>query len=301
MCYGASQIKFWSQYSSDGRQRYCMTLAAVPHDPTSKRVIRIFGGRKHVLRPENDGRCDPESCAEYQSRQCNLTGKFVFFIPGITTIQAVELPTNSFYAMNAARQKLEMIAFMRGGRISGFLDGKATFWMAKQLQEVLRIDEEGRPVRVKQWLIDLEAPIDPTRLLRIDDETRLREGDEAARVLTGGGGQVIDVPVTHHAGESDTAHPEDRSHELTRPSLPREHQHQPAAATTRADKLSVEVLLREIGIPAEKFDAYANKKWGKGWKLNANGIKRALAEIEAHRRDPAALLNKIGQEPGGTS
>jgi hypothetical protein len=131
MCYGASQLKYWSEYSPDGRERFCMMFEKVPVDGNGKRALRIFGGRKHVRRPENNGLCDPEKCPEYQSRQCNLTGRFIFLIPGIPSISAIELATNSFYSMKAARQTLETIAFMRGGRISGFLEGKTSFMMTK--------------------------------------------------------------------------------------------------------------------------------------------------------------------------
>jgi hypothetical protein len=34
---------------------------------------------------------------------------------------------------------------------------------------VPRIDEEGRPVRTSQWLIELEAPVDVAALLRPDE------------------------------------------------------------------------------------------------------------------------------------
>ena len=88
MCYGASQLKYWSEYSPDGRERYCMTFDPVPVDGNGKRTVRIFGGRKHVVRAENGGRCDPETCAEYQAKQCNLTGRFIFLIPGIPSINA---------------------------------------------------------------------------------------------------------------------------------------------------------------------------------------------------------------------
>ncbi len=186
MCYGASQLKYWSEYSPDGRERYCMTFEPVPVDGNGKRTVRIFGGRKHVLRAENGGRCDPETCAEYQAKQCNLTGRFLFLIPGIPSINAIELATNSFYSMNAARQTLETVGFLRGGRIGGFLDGKTSFWLTKRQHEVSMIGEDGQPRRVAQWLIELEAPVDLTRLLRIeDDENRLIEGERAAAVLNG--------------------------------------------------------------------------------------------------------------------
>ena len=132
VAWGANEKKYWSEYTPDGRVRYCKCYAPVPMDDTGKRAIRIFGGRKTALRQENGGLCDPELCGEYQNRQCNLSGRFIFFIPGIKSIGAFELHTNSFYAMNAAIQKFETIAFMRGGRISGFLDSKRTSFFYHQ-------------------------------------------------------------------------------------------------------------------------------------------------------------------------
>src|SRR6266478_671419 len=188
IAWGANDKRYWSEYAPDGRVRYCKCYAPVPMDPTGKRAIRIFGGRKTTLRQENGGLCDPELCREYQNRQCNLSGRFIFFIPGIKSIGAFELHTNSFYAMNAAIQKFETIAFMRGGRISGFLDGKRTsFFITKKLKEVPHIDETGRAVRVPHWIIELEAPIDVTALLRAneEDETAIVNAGQAARMLEG--------------------------------------------------------------------------------------------------------------------
>ena len=102
--------------------------------------------------------------------------------------RAFELHTNSFYAMNAAIQKFETVGFLRGGRISGFLDRQRTpFYLTKRLMEVAHIDEQGRAVRVPQWIIDLEAPVDVTALLREneDNETALVQAQLATQVLQG--------------------------------------------------------------------------------------------------------------------
>jgi hypothetical protein len=170
--WGMNDKHYWSQYSADGRVRHCMCHAPVPVDDTGRRTIRLFGGRKTVVREENNGLCEPEACREYQQRQCNLTGRFLFFIPGIRSISAFELHTNSFYAMNAAIQKFETVGFLRGGRISGFLDRQRTpFYLTKRLMDVAHIDEQGRAVRVPQWIIDVEAPVDVTALLRDNEDT----------------------------------------------------------------------------------------------------------------------------------
>jgi hypothetical protein len=99
-----------------------------------------------------------------------------------------ELPTNSFYAMQAAIERFQTIDFMRGGRISGFLDGQRTpFYITKRLVEVSRIDDEGKTTRVSQWLIELEALIDPTALLRPDEGLDAAEAraSEAVALLRG--------------------------------------------------------------------------------------------------------------------
>jgi hypothetical protein len=88
--------------------------------------------------------------------------------------------------MNAARQTLEIIGFLRGGRIGGFLDGRTSFWLTKREHEVPMIGEGGQPRRVAQWLIELEAPVDLPPLLRTEgDENRLIEGERAVAVLDG--------------------------------------------------------------------------------------------------------------------
>jgi hypothetical protein len=304
MCYGASQLKYWSEYSPDGRERYCMTFDPVPVDGNGKRAIRIFGGRKHVLRAENDGRCDPERCAEYQAKQCNLSGRFIFLVPGIPSIHAVELATNSFYSMNAARQTLETIGFLRGGRIGGFLDGNASFWLTKRQHEVAMIGEDGQPRRVAQWLIELEAPVDLTRLLRVDgDENRLSEGERAVAVLNGSPA-ARELPIDADAGGQPTAgvttRQEHQDTSATPPTPPAEASSAkatPAAAEVATDALGqLFDLLSALQIPREKFERYARKKYGAGWNRNPNGIKRVLSAVEAFKSNRGGLLAAVEVE-----
>ena len=107
-----------------------------------------------MRRADNGGLCDPESCPEYQDRKCNLSGRFIFFIPGIKSISAFELPTNSFYAMNAAIQKFQTIGFMRGGRISGFLDSKQHTVLHHQAAGRGAADRRRGPARAHSAVAD---------------------------------------------------------------------------------------------------------------------------------------------------
>lgn len=299
--WGLSEKRFWSQYSPDGRVRHCMCYAAVPRDDSGKRAIRIFGGRKSRLREENGGMCDPERCREYQQRQCNLSGRFVFFIPGIRSISAFELHTNSFYAMNAAIQKFETIAFLRGGRLSGFLDAKRTpFYFTKKLRDVPHIDEEGRPVRVPQWIIELEAPVDVTALLRESEgeETAIVRAQLATQILEGARSEGDAQVHVASAGEAMAQAAQETSCEPPQP--------QPTPPTTARSNgsPSVELVIQgaqAYGVDAARYEDYADRRWGSGWRLNASGRRAALEEIERYRNDPDGYLDKIEAELGRSS
>ncbi|MDZ7855788.1 hypothetical protein [Sphaerotilus sp.] len=271
--------RYWSEYSPDGRVRHCMTHAPVPMDDTGRRTIRIFGGRKTMARETNGGLCEPERCPEYQHRQCNLSGRFLFFIPGIRSISAFELHTNSFYAMNGAIQKFETVSFLRGGRISGFLDRQhATFFLTKKLMEVAHIDEQGKPVRMPQWIIELEAPVDVTALLREreDEDAALRQAQLATQLLGGEapGSVAASAPATGGLPGPEPA-PDDGA-----PSL----QQLLAQAEAR-------------GIDPVRYQAYAARRWGAGWKLNRHGRRQAWNEMaERYRHDPEGYRDKIESE-----
>jgi Recombination directionality factor-like len=285
--WGAHDKRFWSEYSADGRVRHCMTHAPVPVDSTGRRTIRLFGGRKTVLRPDNAGLCQPEACAEYQQRQCNLSGRFLFFIPGIRSISAFELHTNSFYALNAAIQKFETVAFLRGGRIAGFLDSQRTpFYLTKRLMEVAHIDEQGRAVRVPQWIIELEAPVDVSALMRENEDldTALLQADLATQVLQGRGDALP-------AGPGSVAAPVAGASGLFAPATPVIPDD--ATPPTLAQVLG---QAADMGIAAEQFQAYAQRRWGPGWMLNPRGRQRAWTELARYVNDPPGYADKIGTE-----
>ncbi len=108
VAWGASGRKYCSEYSPDGRTRFCKCYAPVPTNAEGKRAIRLFGGRKSVLRKDHDGLCEPEACLEYQRRECNLGGRFIFYIPGIKSIDAIELATNFYSELAAGARRADV-------------------------------------------------------------------------------------------------------------------------------------------------------------------------------------------------
>lgn len=287
VAWGANDKKFWSEYAPDGRERYCKCYAPVPLEQHGKRAVRVFGGRKTVLRADNSGICNPETCPEFQSRQCNLSGRFLFYIPGIRTIDAFELQTNSFYAMSRAIEQFEALSFLRGGRISGFLDGGHTpFYLTKKLREVPYIDDYGQAVRAAHWIIELEAPIDITALLRANaDETALLHAHAAAQVLEGSDAARWHAPVAD--GGSAAQMP------LVLPEEPLLAPAPTLAEPCNQDVAQVLAAAVALGAGAAGFEKYAARRWGAGWKHNAAGRRRVLDEIHRYQNDAEGFVDKI--------
>lgn len=288
--WGASEKKYWSEYAPDGRTRVCKCYAPVPVDRNARKPVRVFGGRKTQLRPENNGMCDPENCREYQDRKCNLSGRFIFYIPGIRSCDAFELPTNSLYSMTRAIEKFEALAFLRGGRISGFLDAKRTpFYISKVEREVPHLDEQGRAVRTKVWLIELEAPIDVTALLNVSDVDVMQEAEFAALTLDGQP-TPQQASTSRPAPEAATSVQED----VQGSSAGHAIDARTAGATDgEADPGEpILVVVDAFGMDRGRFEAYAQKKWGTGWKRNPGGRARVLAALEGYE-DLQALVAEV--------
>lgn len=295
-CWTRNEKRYWSEYGPDGHTRYCKMHAPARIDGRTRRVLRTFGGRGTQLRPENDGHCDPENCAEFQGRLCNLTGRFIFYIPGIKSLDAFELHTNSFYALSRAIERFETIAFLRGGRLAGFLDRQHTpFYLTKKLREVAHIDPKtGQPVRTAHWIIELEAPVDVSALLiEQDRDTTIQAAEEAA-------GKLQCLPPTDGEGvvTERSAHPTDVvSAESPAGTVVEGTASEPTKATSD-DTAPIYALAASLGVGQERFDAYADWSWGVGWRRNAQGRARVMAELEQFRPDPQGLIDKIASEIG---
>lgn len=300
VCWARNEKRYWSEYGADGHIRYCKMHAPTRIDERTRRVVRPFGGRTAQLRPENDGRCDPEICPEFQNRQCNLSGRFIFYIPGIKSLDAFELHTNSFYALSRAVERFETIAFLRGGRLAGFLDRQHTpFFLTKQLREVSHLDPKtGQPVRSAHWIIELEAPVDISALLiEHDRDTTIELAEDAVRTLQCKLRQEAADLTTPSLPDGDSAWAEMDA--MSEPA----HGKPDAVATSTgakplADTAPIYALVAGLGVPQQRFDAYADRSWGAGWRRNAQGCARVMAELEQFLANPQGLIDKIAAEIG---
>lgn len=153
--YTKAGLKYWSEYDQAGA-RFCMQHRAP--DIQNEKALRAWQGRGVMLRPENEGRCDPVRCAEYQRGECKLSGKLLFYIPNIPGASLIELGTTSFYSLSQMRATLELVYRVRHGRTAGTFNGKPIFYLTKREEQVTQI-ENGKPVKRTQYLVRLEADV----------------------------------------------------------------------------------------------------------------------------------------------
>nr|HPG81037.1 hypothetical protein [Piscinibacter sp.] len=165
------------------------------------------------------------------------------------------------------------------------------------LMEVAHIDEQGRAVRVPQWIIDLEAPVDVTALLRDneDTETALVQAQLATQVLQG----------DRAAADAELPQPNAADVQVSTVvnALPAE---EPPLHEGRPSFEQLMARVQAYGIVPEKYVAYADRRWGRGWKINPNGRARAWEELERYRNDPQGYFDKLESElrlasQGGTA
>jgi hypothetical protein len=67
----------------------------------------------------------------------------------------------------------------------------------------------------------------------------------------------------------------------------------------RDGRPSFEQLMARVqayGIVPERYQAYADRRWGRGWKINPNGRAQAWNELERYGNDPQGYLDKIESE-----
>lgn len=153
MSYRASTLRYFSK--EERGQRKCMLLGAMPAG------TRAFGGRPELENPERPV-CDPNRCPEYQSNNCNLTGAFQFYVPGIVGSGLLRVPTRSFYSISEALTQMRLVRQLRGS-IAGLVDGKPFFHLSRELREVSWLAPEG-PRRIQQYLIVLTADLDMVQM-----------------------------------------------------------------------------------------------------------------------------------------
>lgn len=254
-----SGLKYWSEYDAAG-DRYCMTYAAP--DVKNERAKRVWGGRRQVIRDVNEGRCDPSKCAEYQSRKCTLSGRLMFYIPGIPGSSLIELETTSFYSLQQMRGQLELVSAIRHGRLSGTHQGKPIFYLSKVEDDVVMLDDKGQPTKKRQFLVNLEADIEMVDVMASSDNA-IANGRRAVAALSPPAPDVVDA-VESAVVEPPPAAPADDGDDI--------------GALDRAVRAE---LRARPALDVDQWSASVLAKHGKGWSKDPVRMKAVLTELRA--------------------
>lgn len=278
--YTRSGLQYWSDYDHEGNRR-CFTRKAPDKDGRNKRAVRTFGGRQSIPRPDTDGVCNPEKCNQYQTGACNLSGDLLFFIPGIPGGAAISLPLTSFYAMDMARQAMAMVAYLRGGRISGTHDGQPIFYITKKLTEVSMLDREtGEPKRVSHWIVTLEADIDMLQVFQAAEQRALTAGASGANAAQALSGPTVDLPADH----DDDDHKGAIDGEVVAGPAPQDEPVDPHAAL-KAARLEVADLIKQVDVAPQVFSDWmarttSNPDWGRDMACLAKAKEELATALE---------------------
>lgn len=259
--YTASGLKFWSDESKSGNERVCRTFA--PIEMRNNKAIRNPGGREVINRADNSGVCNPSKCNEFQTNQCKMRGRLLFYIPGIPGAGMFEIPTGSKNFGFESEKTLTDVLAATGGTLRGLSTDRPVFWLTKKFKKDMpMIDwEKGTTTRTDQWVIEIEADLDMGRI--IDNPASLQiAANKSANILLGNTtGQtenptdvklLADAKVENEATHSWTV-------QTLRPEL--------------ADKLSM------LDIMPEEFGVYAAGIWGATWSKDLEKLQKAYAEI----------------------
>lgn len=56
-----------------------------------------------------------------------------------------------------------------------------------------------------------------------------------------------------------------------------------------------------MGIEGQRFQQYADRRWGRGWKINPHGRGRAWDEMERYANDSEGYADKIESALGAAA
>ncbi|MFY9328167.1 MAG: hypothetical protein WAO76_09140 [Georgfuchsia sp.] len=279
--YSKSGIQYWSGESSDGQTRTCNTFA--PIAKAGSKAVRLVAGRDIVPRPDNQGICAPNQCPEFQEKKCTMRGRLLFYIPGVPGGGLIELPTGSKNFGVDSETVLNDIFRLGGGRIPTLIDGKPVFYITKRLRNVPMIDyEQGKATRTDQWIIEIEADLDMSRL-RVSNAPLYLVGNAGTSAATLSGSQPNErvVEKTPSVGRQEPV-----VNEITgdKASLKQTHQQDKKTdphAGIKALRAELAALLEANHIDAKSYAAVAAKKWGDVWSRSESSVKQAIEEIKA--------------------
>lgn len=308
--YTSQGLVYWSDESSDGKSRQCMTRAPLEVDPTTRKVVRLSSSRPVIPRPDNGGVCIPERCREFQSNQCNLRGRVLFAIPGVPGGGLIELPTGSKNFGFESEALLAGIREMTGGKLMGLGPGdRPVFYLTKKLKSVPMIDtEKGKATRADQWIIEIESTLDMSVLISArgtQAQALSTNADRAAQVLIGRSPDPAGAPAsaTSQSGMPAATDQKPQGAASVGGSAAGSASRSAAgdgsesAIELTAKRREIKQAIEAAGYDVNAFNAWAQQAIGENWGRDPAGLDKA-AQTLAYNTKQLGMLPAALQELG---
>ena len=279
--YSKSGIQYWSGESNDGQARTCNTFAPIAKE--GSKVGRLVAGRGVIPRSDNNGICAPNHCPEFQEKKCTMRGRLLFYIPGIPGGGLIELPTGSKNFGVDSESVLSDIIRLGGGQLPTLIDGKPVFYVTKRLRNVPMIDyEQGKATRTDQWIIEIEADIDMSRLSASNAPLLLGNANTAASTLMGAPPQTQVIEIRPHVKNQDPVARESIVGGQAQPKKAnQEAMKTDPHAAIKAMRAELAGIFEVAQINPKAYAAIAAKKWGDSWSRSEALVKQAIDEVKA--------------------
>jgi len=299
--HSATGMKFWSATADASEasaergiavgDRVCRTFREVPKGRDGK-AVRLPMGRD----VETRGKCDPQTCPQYQSRECNLRGKFYFHIPGVGVSAPFEMPIGSKYFGIEADQTLELVRNATNGNLTRF--DKPVFFLTKERRTVPMLDPDtGKPKKVEQIITVLEAAVDVPKLRLLQGGAAA--GQDAALLLEGRAPQPAEghTPSNDGGAQVDAAGYADSADDSRQPFNSAEDR-KPADQDLVPSGRSLQARVAELSAAAgftdgQRVKAYATQMFGTGWVRDSEALQKLVAVLESIVEPRAKLVQSL--------
>ena len=178
----------------------------------------------------------------------------------------------------------------------------ASLWLTKRLhRDIPMIDyEKGRTARTDQWIIEIEADIDMSRVRAAQSPLRIAaEAQSAVAALAGPSAPKLPAapaaaaappqraPGTPAPKASGAAHaPAGSSTPKPAPGAAREERTEPRARgggspAVKELRRETNELLQALRFDPQRYAAHAALKWGERWSRTEEHLKLAIEELTA--------------------
>lgn len=270
--FSAKALKYFSEYENGVRK--CRLGPSAQQPDNSVRPVRFFGKRPSISRVDDaiNEVCSPESCREFQQRECTLDLRLLFTVPGLKASGLLQVQTRSMMALYQWAGTLKLVSLASDLR-------KVTFTLRKKQFEISYRDNKGVLQKSKQWIPILSAPVALSELIQGElTQPEIAIGEVVAR--------PVEEPMTiSNEVRQKILHSKDEIANMNARIAEIEN-----SGVHESDALQqkIRVLLKFHRLSGAKFQHEMSQEYGEEWAADPEKLKLAYSLLRMHTSDELA-------------